>query len=171
MTVYTIIFYVLAALLLVTTALALTRQNLVHAVVYLVISFFGSAMLFYLLGAPFLAALEVIIYAGAIMVLFLFIIMMLDLKTPLKNSFSWQQRLLLGFLCAVYLMVLAVIVSVDPGARVMLPTALATPADFGAFLFRQHFLAVEIASFLLLIALIGALHLGRRHKTSGGQRQ
>ena len=77
MTLYSVIFYVLAALILVSTGLAITRRNLVHAVVYLVISFFGSAMLFYLFGAPLLAAFEVIIYAGAIMVLFLFVIMMI----------------------------------------------------------------------------------------------
>ena len=61
MTLYGIIFYLLAAIIVVATCLAITRTNLVHTVVYLVISFFGSAMLFYLLGAPFLAALEVIL--------------------------------------------------------------------------------------------------------------
>jgi len=81
MTIYSIIFYFLALLILVTTALAITRRDMVHAVVYLIFSFFGSAMLFYLFGAPFLAVLEVIIYAGAIMVLFLFIVMMLKVET------------------------------------------------------------------------------------------
>ena len=70
----------LAAVILVSTALAVTRRNLMHAIVYLVLSFFGTALLFYLLGAPFLAVLEVIIYAGAIMVLFLFIVMMLEVR-------------------------------------------------------------------------------------------
>ncbi|MGD8302339.1 MAG: NADH-quinone oxidoreductase subunit J, partial [Desulfobacterales bacterium] len=67
MTLYAFIFYILAVAIVVTTGLAITRRNLVHAVVYLVFSFFGSAMMFYLFGAPFLAVLEVIIYAGAIM--------------------------------------------------------------------------------------------------------
>jgi NADH:ubiquinone oxidoreductase subunit 6 (subunit J) len=71
MTIYALIFYVLAAIILVTTGLAITRRNLVHVVMYLVFSFFGSAMMFYLFGAPLLAVLEVIIYAGAIMILFL----------------------------------------------------------------------------------------------------
>ena len=84
MTLYTIIFYVLAAVILVTTGLAITRRNLVHAVVYLVFSFFGSAMIFYLFGAPLLAVLEVIIYAGAIMILFLFIIIMVKAETSEK---------------------------------------------------------------------------------------
>ena len=77
MTVYAIIFYVVAGFILVATGLAITRRHPVHAVVYLILSFLGSALLFYLLGAPFLAALEIIIYAGAIMVLFLFVIMLL----------------------------------------------------------------------------------------------
>ncbi|MGA8280705.1 MAG: NADH-quinone oxidoreductase subunit J, partial [Desulfobacterales bacterium] len=76
MRLYTILFYLLAVVIVVATVLAITRRNMVHAVIYLVVSFFGSALLFYLFGAPLLAALEVIIYAGAIMVLFLFIIMM-----------------------------------------------------------------------------------------------
>ena len=82
MNLYAIIFYLLAFIILAATALAVTRRNLMHAIVYLVLSFFGTALLFYLLGAPFLAVLEVIIYAGAIMVLFLFIVMMLEIKPP-----------------------------------------------------------------------------------------
>ncbi|MDH3886436.1 MAG: NADH-quinone oxidoreductase subunit J, partial [Desulfobacterales bacterium] len=93
MTLYAIIFYALAAIILVTTALAITRRNLVHAVVYLVFSFFGSAMMFYLFGAPLLAVLEVIIYAGAIMILFLFIIMMVKTETSEERLFPIQQWL------------------------------------------------------------------------------
>ena len=84
MTVYALIFYVVAGFILVATGLAITRRHPVHAVVYLILSFLGSALLFYLLGAPFLAALEIIIYAGAIMVLFLFVIMMLKEERPRK---------------------------------------------------------------------------------------
>ena len=76
----------MAAVIVAATGLAITRRHPVHAVVYLILSFLGSAMLFYLLGAPFLAALEVIIYAGAIMVLFLFVIMML------KAEVAWRPR-------------------------------------------------------------------------------
>ena len=68
MTLYSILFYLISALIVIATSMAVTRRNMVHAVLYLVLSFFGTAMLFYLLGAPFLAALEIIIYAGAIMI-------------------------------------------------------------------------------------------------------
>ena len=161
MTLYAIIFYVLAAVILVTTGLAITRRNLVHAVVYLVFSFFGSAMMFYLFGAPLLAVLEVIIYAGAIMILFLFIIIMVKAETSEKWLFPVQQWLPIALISVVYFIVGAVIVSSAPGSRFMLEVALAKPKAFGEYLFQRHWLAIEIVSLLLLIALVGALYLGR----------
>ena len=112
MNLYGVIFYILAAIILATTALAVTRRNLMHAIVYLVLSFFGTALLFYLLGAPFLAVLEVIIYAGAIMVLFLFIVMMLEIKPPEKPRGAylrqWLPAAVLGALCLAVAFVLIV---------------------------------------------------------------
>ena len=162
MTIYALIFYVLAAIILVSTALAITRRNLVHAVVYLVFSFFGSAMMFYLFGAPLLAVLEVIIYAGAIMILFLFIIMMVKAETSQGRLFPIQQWLPIVLIAVVYLVIGAVIVSSAPGSQVALEVALATPKTFGQYLFQRHWLVIEIVSLLLLIALIGALYLGRK---------
>ena len=80
MTIYSVIFYILSIIILAATFIAITRRDVLHAVVYLIISFIATGLIFYLLGAPFLALLEIIIYAGAIMVLFLFIVMMLRLK-------------------------------------------------------------------------------------------
>ena len=162
MTFYAIIFYILAAIILITTGLAITRRNLVHAVVYLVFSFFGSAMIFYLFGAPLLAVLEVIIYAGAIMILFLFIIIMVKAETSEKWLFPVQQWLPIALIAVVYFIVGAVIVSSAPGSRFMLEVALAKPKAFGEYLFQRHWLAIEIVSLLLLIALVGALYLGRK---------
>jgi NADH-quinone oxidoreductase subunit J len=162
MTIYSLIFYVLAAIILVTTGLAITRRNLVHAVVYLVFSFFGSAMMFYLFGAPLLAVLEVIIYAGAIMILFLFIIMMVKIEAAEERLFTIQQWLPIVLIGAVYLMIGAVIVSSAPGSQVTLEIALAKPKVFGEYLFQRHWLVIEIVSLLLLIALVAALYLGGR---------
>jgi NADH-quinone oxidoreductase subunit J len=162
MTLYAIIFYVLAAIILVTTGIAITRRNLVHAVVYLVFSFFGSAMMFYLFGAPLLAVLEVIIYAGAIMILFLFIIMMVKVEAPEERLFPIQQWLPTALMGVVYLIIGTVIVSSAPGSQVTLEIALAKPKAFGEYLFQTHWLVIEIVSLLLLIALIGALYLGRK---------
>jgi NADH-quinone oxidoreductase subunit J len=164
MTIYSIIFYVLAAIILITTGVAITRRNLVHVVVYLVFSFFGSAMMFYLFGAPLLAVLEVIIYAGAIMILFLFIIMMVKVEASEEPLFPIQQWLPIVLIGVVYLIIGAGIVSSAPGSQVTLEIALAKPKAFGEYLFQRHWLVIEIVSLLLLIALVGALYLG--HKKS-----
>ena len=161
MNLYAPIFYMVAGLIIVATGLAITRRNPVHAVIYLVISFFGSAMLFYLLGAPFLAALEVIIYAGAIMVLFLFVIMMLRVDAARPPGFSLREWLPAVILGIVFLVLVVLIVAKDPGSHTILQAAVATPRELGRFLFRRYWLAVEIVSFLLLIALVAAIQLGR----------
>jgi len=161
MTLYSILFYILSALIVISTGIAITRYNLVHAVVYLVISFFGSAMLFYLLGAPLLAALEVIIYAGAIMILFLFIIMMLKVEgieerlIPLNQ---WMPALGLGFVSITVFIL--IFISADPASKLPMKLAVAKPGIFGHYLFQTHWLSIEIVSLLLLIALIGVLHMG-----------
>lgn len=161
MTLYSVIFYVLAGLILVSTGFAITRHNLVHAVVYLIISFFGSAMLFYLLGAPLLAALEVIIYAGAIMVLFLFIIMMIEVERIEKQLFPIRQWIPAVSTSIIALILGGLMVLGDSESRVQLKTVMAEPLRFGVYLFRRHWLAIEIISLLLLVVLIGVLYLGK----------
>jgi NADH-quinone oxidoreductase subunit J len=156
-----ILFYCLAAVILGTTGFAITRRNPVHAVVSLIISFLGTALLFSLLGAPFLAVLEVVIYAGAIMVLFLFVIMMLR-----PENASRRQGFLRGWgpgvlLAGAFLAALALIILKDPLSREPLKMAMATPAVFGRIVFQKHWLAVEITSLLLLVALVAAIQLGR----------
>lgn len=168
MSVYGIIFYFLSAIVVVSTGLAITRKNQVHAVVFLVISFFGTALLFFLLGAPFLAALEVIIYAGAIMVLFLFIIMTLhteELRPSARKKFipRWTFPLVSG---AVALAVAELLLFKDPSSRTGLKPAMVSPMSFGCFLFENYWFPVEIVSFLLFVGLVGALYLGRGDEKS-----
>ena len=164
MTLYSLIFYVLAVIILISTALAITRRNLVHASIYLIISFFGSAILYYLLGAPYLAVLEVIIYAGAIMVLFLFIVMMLRADKPLEQWRPLRQLLPAAVLGSIYLPIIGLLVHKDPGSQVSLRLYMVRPRDFGHFLFQRYWFAVELIALLLFVALIGVLYLG---KTSG----
>src|SRR5580698_1352812 len=84
-------FYVAAAVAVLSTLLMLTRLNVVHALLYLIVSLLGVAVVFYILGAPFVAALEAIVYAGAIMVLFLFVVMMLNLgKHAAEGDRQWM---------------------------------------------------------------------------------
>lgn len=155
------IFYILAAVTVIGTLFAITEKHAVHAIVYLVTSFFSLAVIFYLLGAPLVAVFEVIIYAGAIMVLFLFVIMMLDLGHPEKakrpGSRDWWPALLLGAITLVAALSLsaahppAAAAGTSPGIR-----------DFAATLFQKYGIAVEVISMQLLFALVGALYLGRR---------
>ena len=161
MNLYTVAFYALGAIILASTALAVFQRNLIHAVVYLVNSFLATALLFYLLGAPFLAALEVIIYSGAIMVLFLFIIMMIREERERDVQWRrWGQWAPAFFLTFLSLVISIALIAQEPGARVYLNTAVATPAALGKYLFQHYWLSIEIASFLLFIALVGALYLG-----------
>jgi len=159
--VYALIFYATAALITAATVLAITRRQAVHSVVFLVISFLGSAMLFYLLGSPFLAALQVIIYAGAIMVLFLFVIMMLRLDHGEEDRFRWRfwgPAILVGFL---FLGATCFAVFSDPSGRVALNLTMVTPKEFGRFVFEQYWLPIEMISLLLFLGLLAAVHLGR----------
>ena len=165
MTIYSIIFYLLSIVLIVSTAMAVSRTRLVHAIVYLIISFFATALLFYLLGAPFIAALEVIIYAGAIMVMFLFVIMTAGMgereRKKARAFWPWVPAIIFS---AVSLVLLAAIIWSGPGHGFFLEPAMASPLDFGIFIFREFWFSVEVASFLLFVALAGALYLGREKR-------
>ena len=167
MSIYAIMFYLLGAVITAATVLAITRRNLMHAIVYLVLSFIGTALLFYLLGAPFLAVLEVVIYAGAIMVLFLFIVMMLEIRPEEKTLWPFLQQWFPALVPGRHLWpghggVPAPGAGRQPGP---LPLATASPLAFGRFVFQKYWLGVEIASFLLFVALVGGLYLGRSEKT------
>jgi len=161
MTLYAFLFYIVAGITVASTAMAITRRNLVHAVIYLIFSYFGTAVLFYLFGAPLLAAFEVIIYAGAIMVLFLFIVMMIRIESYGELMFppgQWLPAAVFGF---VYLVVGILMISATPGTEIPLQTVLATPREFALYVFQNHWLSFEIVSLLLRVPLVGALYLVR----------
>jgi NADH-quinone oxidoreductase subunit J len=159
MTLYAVIFYLLGIVILTATGLAVTRRQPVHAVLYLIVAFLGTAALFFLLGAPLLAAFVVIIYAGAILILVLFVIMLLQ-RSPRELGLlsEWGPAALLGI---IFFAVAAAMVFKDPGSRIVLQGAVAQPRDFGRFLFDRYWLAVEIVSILFLVALVAILHLGK----------
>ena len=157
-----IVFYILAAVTLIGTLCAITARQAVRAIVYLVTSFFALALIFYLLGAPLVAAFEVIIYAGAIMVLFLFVIMMLDLGHPEKMAVprpaDWWPALVL--MAAIIGATVTLAASRQPAA-VNGFTGVSV-RQFSLALFQRYGVAVEAISMQLLFALVGALYLGRR---------
>lgn len=159
-------FYLASAVALVATLLALTRTNAAHALIYLIVSLLAVAVIFYLLGAPFAAALEIVIYAGAIMVLFVFVIMMLNLgergerleRQRLSPRIWITPAILSAILLAEMLWVLF-------GTNASGASHLVTPKEVGLSLFGPYVLAVEIASMLLLAGLVGAYHVARRVRT------
>ena len=157
------LFYLAALIALVATVAALTRANAAHALIYLIVSLLAVAVLFYLMGAPFAAALEIVIYAGAIMVLFVFVIMMLNLgeagnarEREWLTARSWLvPGAMAGLLLIELLMALSQAPATTSGQAV-------EPKAVGLALYGPYVLAVEIASMLLLAGLVGAYHLGRR---------
>jgi NADH-quinone oxidoreductase subunit J len=158
----TVLFYILGVILLAATLMCITRRNPVHAVIYLVAGFFALALMFYLLGAPLVAAWEVIVYAGAIMVLFLFIIMMLGLAPQeVPPGSSWRRWLPLALLSASLMACTLLLILQDPGAGQEISDYSLAPQGLGEVLFSRYALAVEIVSFQLLFATIGAYLLGR----------
>jgi NADH-quinone oxidoreductase subunit J len=169
-----ILFYGAAAVAIISALMVITRLNAVHALLYMIVSLLAVALVFFVLGAPFVAALEVIIYAGAIMVVFVFVIMMLNLGPQASEQESrWLQpgvwrgpSILAGVLIAELAYVL-----VRYGSR--LPSeGPVEPKEVGVALFGPYLIGVELASLLLLAALIGAYHLGQRddgHQEKGGK--
>jgi NADH-quinone oxidoreductase subunit J len=159
----TVLFYLTSAIAVAATVLALTRANAAHGLVYLILSLLAVAVLFFLLGAPFAAALQVLIYAGAIMVLFVFVVMMLNLgmagqerERNWLRSVGWVGP---GLIAAILLVELLLALEYD-GAR--LAGTAVSPRAVGLMLYGPYVLAVEIASMLLLAALVGAYHIARR---------
>jgi NADH-quinone oxidoreductase subunit J len=158
------LFYVAAAIALFTSIMVITRMNAVHALLYMVMSLLSLAVIFFLLGAPFIAALEVIVYAGAIMVLFVFVIMMLNLGPQSENQErQWFNiRTWRGLVFIAGILLVELILALRLGFTQPLPSTEVTPHQVALSLFGPYLLGVELASMLLLAGLVGAYHLGRR---------
>ena len=163
------IFYLAAIVAIFSTFMVITRSNAIHALLYLIVSLLAVAIIFYLLGAPFAAALEVIIYAGAIIVLFVFAVMVLN-PDPKETSwiFAWSQpSLWLGpVVLTIILGVEFLYVFLLSGGD-QLDIAGISPKMVGLSLYGPYLLGVEFASMLLLAGLVGAYHLGHRPDRKG----
>ena len=158
------IFYIAAIVAVLATVLMLTRLNPVHALLYLTISLLSVAVVFYTLGAPFMAALEVIIYAGAIMVLFVFVIMLLNLgKHTVETERAWvSPGMFTGPAILAAILVGEVSYLLARSGSLTPPAAEISPRQVALSLYGPYLLGVELASFLLLGALVGAYHVGSR---------
>ena len=156
-------FYIAGGVAVLSTVLMLTRLNLVHALLYLIVSLLGVGVVFFVLGAPFAAALEAIVYAGAIMVLFLFVVMMLNIGAHAAETEKqwltpgiWTGPVILASLLLIEVAFLA------RGGSASLSADSVGPKAVGMALFGPYVIGVELASMLLLAGLVGAYHLGFR---------
>jgi len=159
-----VVFYLAAAVAVASTAMVVTRLNAVHALLYLIVSLLSVALVLFTLCAPFVAALEVIIYAGAIMVLFVFVMMMLNLgPQTTEQERQWLSPKAWSGPAILVAILLAELVYVLAQAGGQLTSAgSVSPKEVGIALFGPYLLGVELASMVLLAGLVGAYHLGRR---------
>ena len=161
-----VLFYIAACIAVISSLMVIIQRNPVHALLYLIVSLLSIATIFLLLGAHFAAALEVIIYAGAIMVLFVFVVMMLNLGPQSRGeerrwlpAGMWFGPLLLT------VALLAELFYVLAGGGQTVGMREVGPKEVGLALYGPYLLGVDLASLLLLSGLIGAYHLGRRDHT------
>ena len=165
-----VVFYGLSTLILGFAVLVISTRNTVHSVLFLVVNFLLVAMLYVMLGAEFLAAIQVLVYAGGIVVLYLFVVMLVNLKRPPETHQDPRRQTRLGLtLAGVVLAELAAIVAysyTSPSAA-----AVAAAADtieggnveqVGWLLYTNYLIPFEVASILLLVAMIGAIVLAKR---------
>ncbi|MEO7163377.1 MAG: NADH-quinone oxidoreductase subunit J [Bdellovibrionia bacterium] len=165
-----ITFYIASAVATISTIKVITEFNAIRALLYLIVSLLSVAVVFFSLGAPFAAAIEVITYAGAIMVLFVFVIMMFNLGPISVNQErewlkpeTWIGPLILAF---ILFFELTYTIFFNLPDLTLNQAQIVGPKAIGAALFGPYAIGVELASMLLLSSLIGAYHLGYRTVTS-----
>ena len=168
----TVLFYVLAALILGSAVMTITRRNVVYSAVWLICTLIGVAGIFLLQGAEFLAGVQIIVYIGGIMVLFLFVIMLVPVQEEAsQRRFSNQKWLALACGGGVFAMLALIVVR---GVGALNHPGMAEPPGIGSLtknsesvgrvLFSEYLLPFELASVLLLVAIIGAIVMSKARK-------
>ena len=171
MIVQAILFYIFATIAVASGVLVVSARNPVHSVLFLILAFFNAAGLFILIGAEFLAMILVIVYVGAVAVLFLFVVMMLDIDfLQLRSGFV--QYLPIGTLVGLILLAELFLViggwAVSPSQAPALAAAGGVPLSntraLGDILYTRYLFAFQVAGLILLVAMIGAIVLTLRHR-------
>ena len=163
-----IAFYFIAACILGFAVLVVSTKDTVHSVLFLVLDFLFVSALYVLLGAPFLAVIQVLVYAGGIVVLYLFVVMLVNLKRPAEAHQDPHRRGKLGFgLAAAVLLEFGIIVAWGYARPSQAVAAASVPVtgnteQVGWLLYTSYLIPFEIASMLLLVAMIGAIVLAKR---------
>ncbi len=173
MDVKTGLFYVFSAVLLFAAFRVITARNPVHAVLFLVLSFFQAAMIWMLLKAEFLSITLVLVYVGAVMVLFLFVVMMLDINVEGARVDFWKHFPLAALVGVVIILEMSAVLLGGFQTNEAIPVvALASPGggqysntrELGKLLYTEYLYPLEVAAALLLVAMIAAIALTLRHR-------
>ena len=164
-----VLFYISSFVAIAATIMVITRYHPIHALLYLVVSFLAIAMIFLSLGAPFVAVLEIILYAGAIVVLLIFVVMMLNLgtDTAMQEKQWLAPKTWIGpSILAVVLLAELVALLVKGTTSVDMQVPVIELKQVSLSLYREYIIAVELVGFLLMAGIVGAAHIGKHKKRS-----
>jgi NADH-quinone oxidoreductase subunit J len=161
-----VVFYIASAIAIGSTIMVITRYNIVHALLYLIVSFLAMAVIFFILGAPFAAALEIIIYAGAIVVLIIFVIMMLNLKDEaVEQERKWLTPSVWAGPAILSVILFAELIYIMASTYTTnTPYHEVDSKAVGLSLYSTYIIGVELSGMLLMAGIVGAYHLGRQKK-------
>ena len=178
MIIATIAFYVFAAVLIGSAAMVVSSRNPVHSVLFLILAFFNAAALFLLAGAEFLAMILVIVYVGAVAVLFLFVVMMLDVNfDQLREGFQRYAPIGAAVGAVLFLEVVVTVAGLQFVPNTTLHLASATPmgvsntAALGRLIYTNYVFLFQMSGLILLVAMIGAIVLTHRDRAGASRRQ
>lgn len=161
------VFYALAAVLLFAGLRVITTRNPVHAALFLVLAFFTAAGIWLLLEAEFLGIALVLVYVGAVMVLFLFVVMMLDINVDKLREGFWEYLPMAGFIGVLMVIEMAMVLGgkyFDTSDEVSKPLGYSNTAELGRVLYTDYLLPFELASVVLLVAIVAAIVLTLRDR-------
>jgi len=172
MTVQLLVFYLFAAVAVASGAMVISARNPVHSVLFLILAFFNAAGLFVLIGAEFLAMVLVIVYVGAVAVLFMFVVMMLDINfVRLREGFLQYLPIggLIGLILLVELVLVAGTWALGPEEQALLterpmPTTVTNTEALGDLFYTHYFYLFQAVGFILLVAMISAITLTLRKR-------
>ena len=162
-----VLFYISSIVAIAATIMVITRYHPIHALLYLVVSFLAVATIFLSIGAPFVAVLEIILYAGAIIVLLIFVVMMLNLgtETAIQEKQWLQPKTWVGpSILALVLLAEMIVLLVKGNAAADMNVPAVEVKQVSISLYREYVIAVELAGFLLMAGIVGAAHIGKHKK-------
>ena len=161
-----ILFYISSLVAIIATLMVITSYQPIHALLYLVVSFMAVALIFLSLGAPFMAVLEIIVYAGAIIVLFIFVVMMLNLgrETAIQEKQWLQPKVWAGPSVLALVLLVQLVILLTKGKAVSMNVEPVQIKQISLSLYREYTLALELTGFLLMAGIVGAAHIGKHNK-------